>query len=354
MLKNIYNNMNKKIKADEKLIEEVLQKAEKSDKKRPSIRIAAIAMAAVLILTVGMPAFAENVSSFYDSPLYDLLYRFAPKTAQFFVPVSESCTDNNIKMEVIATYVHEKTAEIYISMQDLNGDIIDENIDLFDSYDIHRPFDANGHCEKVSYDEDTHTATFLISLTETEGTALKGKKITFSVDKFLTGKRELEDIKIDNAWSAVKDGDIISFTGKYRHNKDYYLKSWPLKSEDAEKIELFQPSETDISSLSEFHHRVTGIGFINNQLHIQIATNQLPRLDAHGYVFLKDKYGNVIEADTGYSFIEQSEAKKRDRWDYNEFVFDITPEELNDYELYGNFWTYSKLTEGKWRVSFKL
>lgn len=349
MLKKIYNDMNERINADDELIEKVLQNAEKSRSKRPVIKIVAIAVAAVLILTVGMPAFAANVS-----PLYDLLYSFAPKTAQFFVPVSESCTDKNIKMEVIASYVHEKTAEIYISMQDLSGDIIDESIDLFDSYDINRPFDGYGHCERVSYDENTHTATFLIYLTETEGTSLEGAKVTFSVDKFLTGKRESTDIKIDNAWSAVKNGDTTSFIGKHLINKDYYLISVPMKLEDAEKLELLLPFETDIESLSDFHHKITGVGFINNQLHIQIATNQLRSFDAHGYVFLKDKSGNIIEADMGFSFIESKESKKTNRWNYCEFIFDITPEELNDYELYGYFSTYSKLTEGNWRVSFRL
>lgn len=40
--------------------------------------------------------------------------------------------------------------------------------------------------------------------------------------------------------------------------------------------------------------------------------------------------------------------------DYIDFVFDIPPEELEHYTLYGNFYTASTLTEGLWRVTFPL
>ena len=78
--------------------------------------------------------------------------------------MQRSCEDNGIRMEVTAAYIHENTAEIYLSLEDLTGTSFDETVDLFDSYRLHTPFDCTGHCQLASYDPDTHTATFLVTL----------------------------------------------------------------------------------------------------------------------------------------------------------------------------------------------
>jgi len=42
------------------------------------------------------------------------------------------------------------------------------------------------------------------------------------------------------------------------------------------------------------------------------------------------------------------------RVDYEEFVFDVSPEELENYTLHGDFYTASELIEGDWRITFPL
>lgn len=46
-------------------------------------------------------------------------------------------------------------------MQDLTGDRIDETMDLFDSYQINRPFDSSGACRLAGYDAQQKAAAFL-------------------------------------------------------------------------------------------------------------------------------------------------------------------------------------------------
>lgn len=58
-------------------------------------------------------------------------------------------------MEVVSADIRGDTARIYITMQDLIGDRVDETIDLYDSYDIRLPFDGTGFCGKVGYDPNT-------------------------------------------------------------------------------------------------------------------------------------------------------------------------------------------------------
>lgn len=106
-------------------------------------------------------------------------------------------------MEVVSAYIHGNVAEIYITMQDLTGDRIDDTIDLYDSYSINSPFDSSASCERVGYDEKTKTATFLISITECGNQKIAGDKITFSVKEFLSHKKNYSDIKIPLDLSLV-------------------------------------------------------------------------------------------------------------------------------------------------------
>ena len=129
-----------------------------------------------LICGLAIPAMAAFSPSFYE-----LLYAVTPATAQFFKPVQRSCEDNGIRMEVTAAYIHENTAEIYLSMQDLTGTNFDETVDLFDSYRLHTPFDCTGHCKLANYDPDTHTATFLVTLEQWDRQSIEGEKLTFSL-----------------------------------------------------------------------------------------------------------------------------------------------------------------------------
>ena len=71
------------------------------------------------------------------------------------------------------------TAQIYITMQDLEDTRVDETMDLFDSYAIHTPFACTGHCDLAGYDPDTRTATFLITIQQWNKQEITGDKLTF-------------------------------------------------------------------------------------------------------------------------------------------------------------------------------
>ncbi|MDD4169975.1 MAG: DUF4179 domain-containing protein, partial [Desulfotomaculaceae bacterium] len=158
-------------------------------KRFPAKKIVALVASLALCFTLAIPALAAaDVQA-----AYKILYAASPKIAQELKPVRMSCEDDGIKMEVISAYINGDKAEIYISMQDMTGERIDETTDLFDSYSINRPFSSSATCERISYDEETQTATFLISITQWGQKEIGGEKITFTVDKFLSNKQEYHD-----------------------------------------------------------------------------------------------------------------------------------------------------------------
>jgi hypothetical protein len=304
-------------------------------------RAAASLAAACLCVSMGIPALAANVPA-----IYNLMYTASPATAQFFMPVQKSCEDNGIRMEVVSTYIHDDTAEIYVTLQDLTGGRVDETTDLFDSYDINRPFDSAGFCQRVGYDAATKTAKFLIEITEWGNREIAGDKITFSVGSFISEKRAYEDmpldIRLDNLIdnAPTKEEYIIGGGGNFDFDANDTARVL-----DAEGVILSPVNGIDI----------VGIGFVDGKLHIQTSTVQDFKSDNHGYLTLMDDHSARVESDYTVSFISEVLSDETGaRLDNTEHVFPVSQNEIQSYKLYGSFYTSGKYTEGDWRVTFPL
>lgn len=344
MFRERYNNLNKQVSPDENLLQNTIYKVKKAEKishnKLYSFRKPAIAFISIcLCLAFLMPIFVAAVE-----PIYQLMYTVSPAMAQFFMPVQKIDEDNGIKMEVEAAYIHDNVAEIYVTMQDLTGNRIDENTDLFDSYSINRSFDSSAHCERVGYDENTKAAVFLITIEEWGNKNITGEKITFTVSEFLSHKQIYEDIEIPVALSSV---DIAKETQKVSNitGVSNYTEF------DEENIVSLVPS----SPMNEFvvdGIDLTGIGYIDGKLYIQTAVSDNLDKDNHGFFYLKDKNGNRI--DYSYSFNFANQYEQPGRIDYCNYVFDIPQSEIVNYTLHGDFVTSSMITKGDWRVTFSL
>ncbi|MDE7198950.1 MAG: DUF4179 domain-containing protein, partial [Lachnospiraceae bacterium] len=123
--------------------------------RRKSLRRAASWAAAVLLcFTLSISALAAAVD-----PVYQILFNISPKAAQTLKPVNLSCEDQGIRMEVISAAIYENEAVVYLSLQDLTDNRIDESTDLFDSYRINRPVASAASCTFISIDEETAKAT---------------------------------------------------------------------------------------------------------------------------------------------------------------------------------------------------
>lgn len=348
MFSETYRAMNDAVVPSPALIEETLSKAKR--RRFPLRRVAAIAAAAALCIAT--PALAARTETGYQA-----LYLIAPAAAQFFQPVQRSCTDNGVTMAVAAVRVEGSAAQAYIT---LTGDTVDETTDLFDSYNFHLPFDQIGHCERVDYDESTHTVTFLCTTETMDGSPIPtGGKMTFSVGCFLSGKEEVEDLAVDlrladyareaetaPSWSCPSEktgGAFYRTGGSYSTDADEALLS---------SAPILMPGEVlaePVSGLS-----VTAAGCADGLFHIQLCRGNAVQLDNHGWLWLEDADGNRTEPRCTIGFHNDAETETDGRVDYTDFLFDVSPAELSKYTLHGDFCTASTLTEGRWRVTFPL
>lgn len=343
MFKEKYNNMNKHIVPEEELVKKVIDSIEDNKKvktktKRSFHKPVAILASLLLIVITATPILASKVPD-----IYNLMYLVSPTVAQFFMPVQESSEDNGIKMEVVSAYVHDNVAEIYITIQDLVENRIDETTDLNDSYSINRSFNGSSTAENIGYDEKTGKATFLITITEWGNKKITGDKITFSVRELLSGKKNYKDLAIGTDLTNIEDNPSIhktqlmgGFTGP--------------DGESVFETTALVPSDPMNFPIEGFDF--TGIAYIDDKLHIQTSVEKNSTKDNNGYFFLKDKNRNIINEE--YSFSYAKNPHTDNRIDYYEYVFDVPQSEIDKYELFGEFWVSTSFTTGDWQVTFPL
>ena len=316
-----------------------IEAADTAPNKRKSVwaKWGTLAACLCLVCVLAVPAMAAFSPAFYE-----LLYAVTPATAQFFKPVQRSCEDNGIRMEVTAAYIHENTAEIYLSLEDLTGTSFDETVDLFDSYRLHTPFDCTGHCQLASYDPDTHTATFLVTLEQWDRRSIEGEKLTFSVQKLLSGKK---------TWEGTLDGVDLggSLTSATQTVQPRGLSGDLFGSDGGKSVTVLKPGDAIASPVDGV--TLTGIGYVDGWLHVQVYYADILKTDNHGSISLVNREtGEQIDCDGSVAFFDEAGTGS-----YEDYVFTgIEADTLDTYALYGMFVTSAGPVEGNWSVTFPL
>ena len=315
--------------------------------------LAVIAAVLALCIALTIPAAA------YTDAGYTILYDISPAVAQALKPVNESCEANGIRMTVDSAVIENNTAYIRIAMTDLEGDLFDKSIDLDDSYEIRRSFDAAGTCSKEGYDEATHTATFLIQLSpmasvvtgrdgalssETTPT-LSGGKTTFSVGH-ICGFNSIWEKPVEGVDLAAAQGAPETFAKEqYEYDRETdktYLVSYDCLTPGV-PVEICPGAA------------ITGIGWVDGKLHVQV------RLDggASGVVYLTDSPGVPMDEsdpvwESARPMFFGQDLGEDDGHRYDEYIFDVTPAEAEALTLQGWFYIMSEPVEGPWEVTFRL
>ncbi|MEG1756082.1 MAG: DUF4179 domain-containing protein [Clostridia bacterium] len=350
MFEDTYRSMNEQIIPDQQLIGQTISVAKKQIAQRKFVvrmraaRKTVLVVALVLCLCFAVPALAVNVPT-----IYALMYEGAPTVAQFFIPVQKSCEDQGISMEVVSTYMHGDTAEIYVTMQDLTGKRIDDTTDLFDSYEMNFPFDSSGGCSRVAFDPETKTATFLIKISTLNGENIPGGKGTFSVRCFISGKQERLEVPLSVDWAKVDVNPEIQQIETYSDN---IIGNSITEAEMSIPIydTVLVPGKILCSVSDGF--QVSAMGYIEGKLHIQMDIPGRLEFDDHARLYLTGSDGKRLEGNSVY--LCNYDFETGEQADYIDYVFDVTPEQLPNFTLCGDFYTATTRTDGNWRVTFPL
>lgn len=326
---------------DSKYIDEAFsykQKAKQKTKKSVWVKWGSMAVCLLLVFTISVPALA---AADFD-PAYNLLYTVSPTITQKLKPVRMSCEDNGIEVEVISAYVEGSEAKIFISVQDHDGDRIDETTDLFDSFSINTSFDCSSSCESISYDTETKTATFLISISQWNEQDIIGEKITFRVREMLSKKQKYDAVlsdldmnKISTTPETITPAYIFGGGGtNYNEVEDNFhaLKTTGILCSPVDGVDI------------------TAVGYVDGKLHIQVKFENAMKTDNHGYIYFQNDKGEEIYCIANVAFSIDNEYQEQ----YVEYVYDLSDTDLIEYEAYGHFITSDTHITGNWSVTFPL
>ena len=303
--------------------------AKRPVRRRPVLRaLIAAALAAACLSGLVCAMTAADVG-----PAYELLYHIAPAAAQRLKPVHKSAEDQGIRVEVVSADVAGGRAEAYIAVTDLTGDRVDETLDLFDSYNIRTPRDSTGHCEFVSFDPETKTATFLVTVQNMDGSPFRGGRMTFSVRQFLSKKETWEGaipVTADDDAPTVSAGQVEVRGG----------------SGDGQTAVFLAPGDSQFAPAEGV--AVTAVGEVDGQLHVQVYYRDIGRTDNHGWVWLLPESGPRIMPLGSEAFWDEAHTGS-----YEDYVFDASVS-LDGAALYGEITTCRTLIEGDWEITFPL
>ena len=89
---------------------------------------------------------------------------------------------------------------------------------------------------------------------------------------------------------------------------------------DLKEIHLINSDQT---VLLEEGVTLTGYGFVDDMLHVQLRYDDILNTDNHGYVYLKKADGETIESVYDVSFWDEVQKDS-----YEEYIFELNAEEL--------------------------
>ena len=362
---------------DEELVAEA---REIKTRKFRAKKVFALAAALIILFVLGVTAIAKEYNYNLDSILFDTFSYVAEKLK----PVNLSCEDNGIKMEVISAKREGKRAHIYISMQDLEENRIDETIDLYDSVYLNLPSGYSGNCTKIGFDEETKKATFLITINRNGGLEIPKRKVSFSVGCFLSGRTEPEGFvdEIDLS-KAVIDAQYETEVTGYKRLKEKYepgsfqnkiyrfayeriprviqnilnLNDWYFEYEKYEEETEKYLASDEVFYVSETGAEFVAIGFIDDKLHIKVYYGNRHYSDHIGFLTVFDRDGNEIHSSKmkyirNFGEIKSDYIAPVETW--VDYTFDISPEEIEGCRLYEKYWKYQNYVEGDWKIRFRI
>ncbi|MBU5675117.1 DUF4179 domain-containing protein [Alkaliphilus sp. MSJ-5] len=303
-----------------------------------------VALAVCLCLMLSVGVMAATIPGFRN-----LLSIVTPDIALMLQPVEISSEDDGIKMEVVAAMNDDEMAVIYVTMQDLLGNRIDETLDIY-HYSLTGARTFN--CQIVNYDEKTKTAT--LRMEANGGEKLNGKKVSFRITSFLSDKLIFDGVEtgvnlskiaiINDSQTIPLDMNNISGGGG-----DLYKE---FKSQGTIKVLKMDQMKLTLPKVDFVH--ISNIGYIDDRLHIQTKWVG-DGIDDHGFLYFTDTLGNKIDINASniYFGVDESGDTKYGH-DYVEYIFDLDNINLNELKLMGHFVSNGNYTKGDWKTIFKI
>lgn len=329
----------------------------------------AAAILVTLLLTSGVVMAVGGIS------FEELMEKLKSPFAELLQPTLATCEDQGIRMEMTAMGHSDQMAMFYITVKDMEGNRIDENI-RFTSYSIPSQWGSSGGGGSGLEDYDAEKGIAIFSFTANTSETFDGKPFTFVGKELAYNMREWRECPVDTDLTQANNNpetitlvlwDTMSGSASSdmydENNRAYVLKP---------NQQIFDFPEIDFA-------KVTGIGIVNGKLHVQFwqdpglceydearpylkkanadGTFSESELDPVSYTYTDRVYADqtaYFETDVAGDLIPVIDGVLAEDTDlyYIEYVFDVNIEDLAQYGLFADFKKYD-LLQGQWILEWQ-
>lgn len=329
MYQKEYNSMNEQIDPRSGLNADVMEKA--VPRPRSGIRPTAVIAAVLVIALMAVPVMAAAMPW--------ILERIAPQLTERLEPVQRSVTNNGITMEVVGASVRGNVAELVIRIE---GESLVDPVGVAPSLVTNREglesgtFHSIRDYEGVEEDRANGIYYYQIIMMYRPGMSLEeilAGEMTVTLEDIMLSSGAYDDVSFpitpveSDQITRIKMSDLV----EYGFNSFGCENIQNCKDGCALEHEVIFPCEEMVYQVTE-EVGITCITYVDGLLHIQMkmVTGDRYKESAFCAPYLEDAYGNEKLGLIGYQF-NQDDAEKR--IGYSEYIFSISPEELEDYVI---------------------
>ena len=172
--------------------------------------------------------------------------------------------------------------------------------------------------------------------------------MTFSVSQFLAGKHV--------GWVDLPEIELSHLLTKEADHRPAQEVLQILQSQSVlgyggenELTRLLLPNEEQTIMPVECGAKITAYGMVEGKLHVQVYYEDILNRDDHGDIQLVDAQGVRHVCETTADFWDKDHIGR-----YEEYEFDMSPDELAGCKVIGYFSTGAKLYKGNWKISFPI
>ena len=303
---------------------------------KPGRRIprAAIILCVILAVMSLATALAATVDVFNAR-----LHAFWPEAAEFLMPVNASCDSEGIRMKVLSAVVKDGKAHVIFSMQDLEGNRIDEyTAPSFSDLAFPGNDGTDGNnipiatIAALSYDAETRTGVYAQEFDYDPALVGEDYEIPLYIQYLFTQEHDIKDLQ-PLLEECSKDVKAVQAPENAR----------PLLGNKPSSRTILDPDGNLKIPLNDYVE-LSGIGWIDGQLHVQIhyLPDMLKESEDGGTYSPVSCYIQMTGADglsPWYSYKDQMddvnfgwEWDDNGDWfnDWEEFIFPCTPDEAKE------------------------
>ncbi|MBB4822982.1 hypothetical protein HNO89_000200 [Sporosarcina luteola] len=281
-----------------------------------------------------------SVGATMNEGINNLVSIVSPELAILLQPINRIAEDEGVKMEVIAAMQDEDMAVIYVTMQGIDGNPIDETLDVYDfSISKGRSFTN----QTVHYDKETNTAT--VRFLSFGGDS--ANKLKLNIRTLLTNKEIFEDVAIPVDLTEIPQQQVVELPEDTIRGA-----GGPGGGIDTPNMVL-AAGNLNIQTPYYDKMKITNVGIQDDRLYIQTEWTANDAID-HAQFFLVNAKGEKIKSTKGISYGRDETGAPVYNYNYEEIIFDVKDLNLADYQLQSKIYSYGDQVNGKWEATFKL